>query len=293
MPVWVIAVLFVTIFLYLTFPKSGIKIQGIPIAAQDILFFILILFSLIKVTYWSQVWNRNKTITALIIIFAVYVAVKVGYSYWHSNLLDIEIIVVWLVYPLIFWLLLCLDQIYELPWKGLLLIPVAAFIIVSVYALLQLVLGIENVMIPGLTYNWTDAQDPTIFFVKNNYYGSYTKIFSTYQNGNIFGVNLLLLFPLVFELLYDRKKYWGYLGLVLFIIVALLTASRAVWIGVLCYILLRFLFFPTGRRRIMVLLPISLMSSLILFTDFLRYRANMFLGKGVLPKIFEIGRAHV
>ncbi|NLF46245.1 MAG: hypothetical protein GX581_09220 [Syntrophomonadaceae bacterium] len=222
------------------------------------------------------------------LVFAFYALLKFSYVYMHRGFLDIDAIVPLLVYPLILWILLLLDEIYELPWKVLLYIPIAAFTVVAVYAVLQFFLGIENIMIPGLTYNWTEAQDPRSFLLKNNYYGQYTKIFSTYQNGNVFGVNLLLFFPLVFELLYDRSKLKGYLAMVVFITIALLTASRAVWVGVVFYIFLRFIIYKIGWKKVTAVFPLTYAASLLFVVDSLRYRANMFLGWGTIPRIINI-----
>ena len=288
MPLYIAAILYFIIFFYLTFPKAGIKIEGIPIALHDILFLFLILFSLTRMADWSATFLQNKRVIILMMIFAIYASLKLGYSFWHAGLLDVGIIIPLLVYPVIFLLLLLFDQVYEMPWDTLLLIPIAAFFILCVYALMQFFMGIENVMVPGLTYNWTDAQDPNILSTKHNIYGPYTKIFSTYQNGNIFGVNLLLIFPLVFELLYERRKSLGYLAMVVFITVAFLTASRAVWAGVFLYVLIRFFLFKQGWKRVLVILPLLFMSSLLLFIEPLRYRANMFLGKDTIPKIIEV-----
>lgn len=288
MPVYIAAALLLTVFFYLTFPKAGIKVHGIPVTVHDVLFLFLLLFCLTRIAYWRMTFNQNKTVILLMIISAVYISLKLGYSFWHSGLLNVGVMVPLLIYPAIFLLLLLFDQLYEMPWDTILFIPIAAFLIISVYALMQFFLGVENVMVPGLTYNWTDAQDLRVLFTKNNFYGPYTKIFSTYQNGNIFGVNLLMIFPLVFEILYDRRKSLGYLAMTIFIIVALLTASRAVWAGVLCYVLIRFFLFKQGWKKISVILPLFFISSLLLLIEPLRYRVNMFLGKNTIPKVIEI-----
>ncbi len=288
MPVYIAVILFTTLFFYLAFPKAGLKIHEIPVGLHDVFYLFLLLFSLTRIKYWGRVFKGNKTMSILMLVFAFYALLKFGYVYMHRGFLDIDAIVPLLVYPLILWILLLLDEIYELPWKVLLFIPLAAFTVVAVYAVLQFFLGIENIMIPGLTYNWTEAQDPRSFLIKNNYYGQYTKIFSTYQNGNVFGVNLVLFFPLVFELLYDRSKPKGYLAMAVFITIALLTASRAVWVGVVFYIFLRFIIFKIGWKKVTAVFPLTYAASLLLIVDSLRYRANMFLGRGTIPRIINI-----
>ncbi|HNX28811.1 MAG TPA: hypothetical protein PKN87_05295 [Syntrophomonadaceae bacterium] len=288
MPLLIAITLYFMLFFCFTFPKAGIKIADIPVTVSDILFLLLILFSLTRITCWRETFFHNKTVIILMMIFACYATLKLGYSYWHYDLLNIGVIVPLLVYPVIFLILLLFDRLYSIPWEKMLLIPVIAFIILSVYALLQYFLGIETVMIPGLTYNWTDAQNPLILVEKKNYYGPYTKIFSTYQNGNIFGVNLLLLFPLVFELLYDRRKSLGYIALGFFITVAFHTASRAVWAAVLCYVLIRFLLFKQGLKKLTVIFPLSFITALLLFVEQLRSRVSNLLGKDSIPRIIKV-----
>ena len=59
-----------------------------------------------------------------------------------------------------------------------------------------------------------------------------TKIMSTYQNGNLFGIGLLLIYPLVYSYYNKRKnRKMCNLSLVLFIVCIFLTLSRACWLG--------------------------------------------------------------
>lgn len=288
LPVPIAVVLYLTVFFYLTFPKAGIKIEGIPLSIGDLLFSLLILFCLTRVRYWMKTFYKFKTIIILLMISSSYILLKLGYVYWNSGLYKVDVIVPLLIYPIIFLVLLLLNDIYEFPWKRLLFIPVIAFILLSFYALMQVCFGVETVMVPGLTYNWTDAHTPHILTTKNNYYGTYTKIFSTYQNGNLFGVNLLLIFPLVFELVYRKSRATSYLTLTLFIIVALLTASRAVWAGVVVYVLVRFFLLNRSWGRLSIMFPLSLISLSMLFIEPLRFRANMFLGKDRIPQLIHL-----
>lgn len=288
LPAFVAVILYLTVFFYLTFPKAGIKIEGIPVTVSDLLFMLLMLFCLTKITYWRETFNQFKVVIALLISSLFYILLKLGYSYWHYDLLRVGTIVPLLIYPAILLILLLFYCHYDIQWKKLLLLPVAAFVILSFYALLQYFLGVENVMVPGLTYNWTDAQNPQILMTKKNFYGYYTKIFSTYQNGNIFGVNLLLIFPLVFELLYRRRKILGYIALAFFITVAFLSASRAVWAGVIFYVFIRFFLLKRGWGKLLVVFPLSLISALLLFFESLRFRANLFLGKDVIPELIKL-----
>ena len=59
----------------------------------------------------------------------------------------------------------------------------------------------------------------------------------------MFGVNLILFFPIIFEdLLKNKQKNKAVIALVLFIITELLTLSRTCWVGVVIFVIFRFIF---------------------------------------------------
>ena len=61
------------------------------------------------------------------------------------------------------------------------------FFFISIYALLQYILGIEKVCIPGITVNLSDyIKYGSKWYLQknNNNAGVGTKIISTFQNGN-------------------------------------------------------------------------------------------------------------
>ena len=83
----------------------------------------------------------------------------------------------------------------------------------------------HNIEIPFLTVNAGDAG--TVENGKSNARGMFLKLVSTYNNGNIYGVATLLLFPLFVRLEPSRWRR-GAVRLAL-----LLTLSRTVWVGLL------------------------------------------------------------
>ncbi len=119
-------------------------------------------------------------------------------------------------------------------------ILVIGFVFVVAYGALQYVFGVNAVAIPGVTVNLTDFQSGSDWYLqKHNRVGSGSKLFSTYQNGNVLGANLLLVFPVVYEVIRQR---WRLAALVAFVSVAMLTLSRSAWFGVAVYISVRFVF---------------------------------------------------
>ncbi|AZT91542.1 hypothetical protein ELD05_13600 [Caldicellulosiruptor changbaiensis] len=76
-----------------------------------------------------------------------------------------------------------------------------------IYGVIQIMFGIENTVIPGLTANYTQLKNFNfdvykLLTAKCNRVGEYYKLISTYQNGNMFGIFLVLYYPL---LLYWEK----------------------------------------------------------------------------------------
>ncbi len=134
-----------------------------------------------------------------------------------------------------------------------------SFFIVSAYAMLQQVFGIGAVQVPGLTVNYTDYADngPLWYTQKNNgVTSSDQKIISTYQNGNVFGSSLVLMFPLVFCYLFKRYNRIAIMSVVLFSITGALTLSRTCWLGIAIVFSLASLWFAK-RARTKLLLCVS------------------------------------
>lgn len=78
----------------------------------------------------------------------------------------------------------------------------------------------QVIEVPYLTVNGSEAIS---VMQKNNMRGSVMKLVSSYNNGNIFGVCMVMLMPLYFYA--EKKKIW----LAAFVIALLCTLSRTVW----------------------------------------------------------------
>jgi hypothetical protein len=74
--------------------------------------------------------------------------------------------------------------------------------------------------VPYLTVNGADVGT---IYEKNNRRGALMKLVSTYNNGNLFGICMVLLAPIY--VLFEKSRVW----LALFIIAAICTLSRTVW----------------------------------------------------------------
>jgi len=116
--------------------------------------------------------------------------------------------------------------------------------VVLLYGVLQRVFGENALVVPGLTANATDASDPEFLYMRFNTINPQThllKLTSTYQNGNILGVNLLLLFPVAATAVRRWTLRIPLIGLGLFALEE--CGSRAVWVGAVTLGLVATLFF--------------------------------------------------
>lgn len=229
--------LLITIFFNIWFPKAGLKISGIPFTIGNILFaltYFLWFFWNLK----SRVIKKNR-IGFLILLFISYCVLKFGII---GNIIkNIGYIIPLAVYPFMFYLSYNLVDSKDRLEKVLKIIC-CGFFFISLYALLQFFVGIEKCVIPGLTVNYTDFKElGNLWFMakSNGTDKAMAKIVSTYQNGNLFGINMLLFYPIVFNYYkkYNKNIKLLIISFILFISVVFLSLSRACWLGIVLFIL--------------------------------------------------------
>lgn len=90
----------------------------------------------------------------------------------------------------------------------------------------------KEIEIPFLTVN---IDDVGTLAGKYNSRGTISKLISTYNNGNIYGISLIILLPLYLE----REKFLIFKGLL--ILSLILTLSRTVWAGLLIFMIVYFI----------------------------------------------------
>jgi hypothetical protein len=257
---------FIAIVLLVVIPKGGFKVSGIPITWGYLylgFLFMVLFFSLSK----NFIVNQKALICYLatlpfLVYFTVHLAVK-GYDGTFGNLVAFYTSFAFM--PLLFLVFLSgtlaridIDYLEKLIYR--------AVLIVSVYGIFlflhKQILG-RYIEIPYITVNSGDLGE---LEGKYNQRGNLFKLISTYNNGNIFGVCIMLLFPVFY------KKYRKKWELAAVLLALFLTLSRTVWIGVIVFFLIEY------RKKLLelikvyavVLVAVFVVSS-FLFTGLFQY----------------------
>lgn len=230
-----------TIFINIWFPKSGMKMNGIPITVGNVLFGLLLVFFIFTIRCYKI--EKRKSYKYIIIALLYFFIRFFTIFFVDGNILSsiIDYVVPLLIYPLIYFLSINIIDSKE-KLKSVMKIFVLGFIFLCIYGILQYTVGVDKVTIPGLTVNLTDyLTNPTLWYLdKANGVSSYSKLFSTYQNGNVFGVGLIIIFPIVYEYINKISKIKANILLLLFIVIGLLTLSRTCWLGIGVYLVYKY-----------------------------------------------------
>ena len=230
-----------TIFFNWVFPKAGIKIEGIPLTIGIVLFVLLCFAWLLKSFKCKfSLCREMQFILITSFYFLIRILIAIINNVKISDIINYTVPLI--LFPFIY--IIIINEVDDiLKYDKIMKILTYGFIIITIYSIIQSIFGISNVDIPGLTVNLTDYLEYGNDWYMNKSNGiveSNVKIVSTYQNGNLLGVNLFIFFPIIYEYLTVKKKdKLALFTLFLFIITELLTLSRSCWIGMLIFIFLR------------------------------------------------------
>lgn len=215
------------------FPKAGIKLSGIPLTIGNFVFFIALFYLFLKIRKFPLGDKESA------ILFAIFFwLIRLLVVFWVDSSVDLSQLVGYFV-PL------CIYPLVYLFYKNFvnekLLKTTIQWIKISVwgiicYALLQFIFGIGTITIPGLTVNLSDyMESPSNWWMLkcNGTSSDSVKIVSTYQNGNLFGANLLLLFPCVYQTI--NNKNLKILFFILSLLAIVLAGSRSMYVALIIY----------------------------------------------------------
>lgn len=214
------------VFITFVFPKAGFKVSGFPLYASLL---SMAIFQVIGLRECLRSIKEALWVASLLSAFLVFLALNANYI-GSSSLPLVQIfgyVIALTAMPVFFG-----ARSVELYYRNAEGILRFAFWIIVVYSFLQKVFGDYALVVPGLTANYQDATTPNFLSEKNNMIWGigYLKATSTYQNGNLYGVNLLLIGFLYISSLRRQFKSFA-IALVAMGLSCILTASASVYLG--------------------------------------------------------------
>lgn len=211
------------------FPKGGVKLGPVPLTWGYLLMGLTAVLA-IPFGLLSGSVLRIPRLTLVALAAAAPFQAVLLYAFLANGVRDwgfaISDIVTFVFLPVIM-LLLFKPWIDRLNWLALLTLLRWYILAAAVYGLLLFVLRITTGALIEIPYLTVNAGDYGVIESEKaiNRGGSLLKLISTYNNGNVYGVSMIILLPL-FDLVERRRWRKAVLRLAL-----VLTLSRTVWIG--------------------------------------------------------------
>ena len=243
------------LFIFLIFfPKAGIKISEIPITFGYIFLALVGIYLTATGIASGQLTRMNRwggiALSALIPL-QIYSVISMFFLGSENIGLSVAYIVSFVALPTIF--LFCFrNSISKIDTESLLNHLRVAVTFVAIYGIFLFIWRIQMgyfIEIPYLTVN---ADDVGELDTKNiNRGDGILKLISTYNNGNIFGVCMLMLLPL-----YDVVQRSRILKLTVRVALVL-TLSRTVWLGLFAYEVLAAFYVRGAKREAIIVLAAS------------------------------------
>lgn len=247
----------IVIFLLVAMPKGGIKFERIPITFSYLALGLAALPCL-AASIHTATWNRPAIVCFLMTLpLAVVASTKVVFWGYYEQGFALALLTNVCVLPFVF--LVCFRALSSaLAHRRIQRLLVVCIVLVSLFGLIEFTarnfFG-SAIEVPYITVN---SDDVGHIWEKHNMRTNLMKLVSTYNNGNIFGICMLLLGPLFWALKPRRTLRLIYLAALF------LTLSRTVWAGMLIWLVL---WEPVYRRRPVSMLlrsPVHLLTAIVL-----------------------------
>ncbi len=247
----------ILLFLLVAMPKGGIKFERIPITFSYLALGLAAVPCLAS-SVRTSTWNRPTVVCILMTLpLAVMTILKVTRWGYYEQGFALALITNVCVLPFVF--LVCFralgPALVHRRTQRLLVLCIA---LVTLFGLVEFVsrnfFG-SAIEVPYITVN---SDDVGRIWEKHNQRTNLVKLVSTYNNGNIFGICMLILGPLFWALKPARAMR------LIYVAALFLTLSRTVWAGMLIWLVL---WEPIFRRRPVSMLlrsPIHLLTAIAL-----------------------------
>lgn len=209
------------------FPKSGIKMDTIPLTTGYVLIYIMAGLASIRFCLAPTFGTASFLALALCSPFASLVAVTLLANGAASKGAAFSAITSFILLPVIFFGLFS-SVLASLRCETVQCSIVFALRVVALYGIILFVMKMKTGVyfeVPYLTINADDLG--MLESTKNIQRGDVFKLISTYNNGNLLGASLLIVLPLYLG--FERSRVMA----IIVIAALLLTLSRTVWIGLI------------------------------------------------------------
>ncbi len=292
----IVSVLF--LFFNFALPKAGTKIGGFPLYVSLIInflvFFPLIFFKLFKN-------KKGKDERFFIYYLSAFFFICILNIIIYSRLIHLDFFsesTLSYFFGIIAAIFIFYAKYFSIDIKLFRNTLLVSFFLITIYGFIQKIFGDINTVIPGITFNFAESDRfsknvPMNMWGKHNYIESIhrLKLSSTYQNGNLFGVNYLMLSWFSFYFLSQFKKIPGKILLIVsflsFIAISVLTASSTVYIGLLFSFVLYYIYLikniiaSSGKNRffkiiLLTAIPVVLILILFVFINNSKTLADLF-----------------
>jgi hypothetical protein len=245
-------------FLSITIPKSGRTIAGVPVTIANLCILLTLVWWLVSLLFSPKSLSKIPVLKP-IFLFIIYgmIAGLIGLllqNLRRSVVLDFVAFIGFI--PLYF--LVCHVARTEKEIQKMVWVVVVSICLVCLYGVLQTRLGFERMAIPGITEQYGKVMYQGVGRW-NIIEGGATKVYSTFQNGNIFGNHLATFVPFIGGVLIglprSKKRMIGIGIFLLSCYVLILTYSRGALVGTASgFFVLAVLFKKIRLRAIVVLL---------------------------------------
>ncbi|MBD3307170.1 hypothetical protein GF339_12135 [candidate division KSB3 bacterium] len=224
-----------SLFLSITIPKSGRMIRNIPITTANIVILLTLMLWVLRL-FFSEGSIFRLPVSTSLFAFILYgiAAVLIGFVNDNSPKFIIIDFVAFIgfipVYFLVCTVLRTPRQLQKVVW-----LIILSLILVCTYGMLQKQIGFKQVAVPGITEQYDLILYSQFGGRWNIIAGGLQKVYSTFQNGNIFGHHLATFLPFFggffLGLRTPRKKLF-FFGVFLFCCyILILTYSRGALVG--------------------------------------------------------------